>query len=138
MLIIQFHTTKIIIIQFHTSTVWRKCLSNNFHTFSKNNRKKLNHFCGFLRTVEQTLNVELILNLFEKNTGHTISIYNTKVFPSNFENLPQKFFCFFFKRKSNFVRKQTFSENFFCMQILIFWVHNVVLDTVMLAFFLFT
>ena len=54
MLIIQFHTTKIIITQFHTSSVWRKCLSYSFHTFSKNNRKKINHFCGFLRIVEQT------------------------------------------------------------------------------------
>ena len=44
MLIIQFHTTKIIIIQFHTSSVWRKCLSYNFHTFSKNNRKKVKPF----------------------------------------------------------------------------------------------
>ena len=65
MLIIQFHTTKIIMIQFHTSNLWSKCLTYNFHTFSKNNRKKLNRFCGFLRTVKQTGDKKkLILNLF--------------------------------------------------------------------------
>ena len=37
MLIIQFHATKIVIIQIHTSSERRKCLSNNFHTFSKKN-----------------------------------------------------------------------------------------------------
>ena len=53
----------------------------------------------------------------------------------NFENLTQKSFCFFFNRKTNFVRKQTFFEIFFCMQNLLFCVHNVVLDTIKLAVF---
>ena len=46
---------------------------------------------------------------FEKNACHKIS---TKIFPSNFDNSPPKCFIFF-KRKSNFVRKQTFSERIF-------------------------
>ena len=55
----------------------------------------------------------------------------------NFENLAQKK-NFFFNRESNFVRKQTFFEIFFCMQNLIFCVHNVVLDTIKLAFIFFS
>ena len=51
---------------------------------------------------------------------------------------PKKFFVFFFNRKLNFVRKQTFFEIFFCMQNLIFCVHNVVLDTIKLAFIFFS
>ena len=62
-----------------------------------------------------------------------------KNFSSNFENLAQKFFVFFFNRKSIFVRKQTFFEKKnFCMQNLIFCVHNVVLDTTKLAFIFFS
>ena len=78
MLIIQFHTTKIIIIQFHTSSVWRKCLSYSFHTFSKNKRKhKLDNFCGFLRTLEQAGNQKQTDIIFFKCLSlifHTLKI----------------------------------------------------------------
>ena len=86
----------------------------------------------------------------KKNAYHTIPIYGNcmtgiflvatqKVFLSNFESLAQKFFRFFFNRKSIFVRKQTFFEKKkICMQNLIFCVHNVVLDTIKLAFIFFS
>ena len=63
-----------------------------------------------------------------------------KIFQVILKIWPKKFFfCFFFFiRKSNFVRKQTFFEIFFCMQNLIFCVHNVVLDTIKLAFIFFS
>ena len=82
-----------------------------FIHFRKTIETKLNHFCGFLRTVEQTVDKKKqILIFFEKSAYHTISIYDTKIF----ENFPQNiFFCFFFKRKSNLVRKQTFFERIF-------------------------
>ena len=38
---------------------------------------------------------------------------DTKNFQSNFPNLAQKILCFFFNRKSNFVRKQTVFEKKF-------------------------
>ena len=101
MLIIQFHTTKIIIIQFHTSSVWRIYLPYNFHAVSKNNRKKINHFCAFWEQLNRLVTKKNYFKFFfEKNAYHTISIYDTQIFPSNFENLPHIFFVFFFKRKS--------------------------------------
>ena len=48
------------------------------------------------------------------------------------------FLCFFFNRKVIFVFKQTFFEKKFCMQNLIFCVHNVVLDILKLDFFSFS
>ena len=67
---------------------------------------------------------------------------DTKIFPNNFEKLPQNFFCFFFNRKFNFVRKQTWkmwnpSEKKNFMQTLISCVHNVILDTLVLVFYSF-
>ena len=44
---------------------------------------------------------------------------------------------FFLNRKMNFVLKQTFSKKF-CMQNLIFCLHNIVLDTQQLNFFRFS
>ena len=68
MLITQFQTTKTIVIQF-------------IHTFSKNNRKKIK---PFLRLFENSWTdwwqKKMILNFFEKNACHTISIYDTKKF----------------------------------------------------------
>ena len=64
---------------------------------------------------------------------------DTKNFSSYFENLAQKFFCFFFQPQIDF-RTQTniFRKKNFCMQNLIFCVHNVVLDTIKLAFIFFS
>ena len=137
LLIIQFHSTKIIIIhqviQFlyifekqwkkikpflrlfensWTQVVTKKCLWNNFHIRHKNFEKKWK---------------KMLMKQFPNTTQ--------KFFSSNFENLPQNFF---FDRKSNFLRKQTFSEKKICMQNLFFCAHNVVLDTIILASFLFT
>ena len=61
-----------------------------------------------------------------------------KIFQVILKIWPKKFFVFFFNRKSNFVRKQTFFEIFFCMQNLIFCVPYVVLDTIKLAFIFFS
>ena len=58
---------------------------------------------------------------------------------SNFENLAQKFFCFFFQPQINFrTQINIFRKNNFCMQNLIFCVHNVVLDAIKLAFTFFS
>ena len=64
---------------------------------------------------------------------------DTKNFSSNFENLAQNFFCFFFQPQIDF-RTQTniFRKKNFCMQNLIFCVHNVVLDTIKLTFIFFS
>ena len=124
-------------------------ISHNFHTFSKNNRKKINHFCGFLRAVEQTGdNITELKFFFEKNAYHTISIYDTKIlnFFDRILKICPKFFFVFFSTATRILYatkmyatkcKQKFRKNFFCMQNLIFCVHNVVLDTIILAFFLF-
>ena len=65
-------------------------------------------------------------------------MYDTKIF-CKFENLPQKFFSFFFQEQIEFcTQTKVFRKFFFCMQNLVFCVHNVVLDTIVLAFFLFT
>ena len=85
----------------------------------------------------------------EKNAIDTIPIYgncmtgiffdgDTIHFSSKIENLAQNFFVFFFNRKSNFVRKQTFFGKNFRTQNLILCVHNVVLDTIKLAFIFFS
>ena len=99
MLIIQFHTTKIIIIQIHTSSKWRKCLSYNFHTFSINNRNKINQFSDFLRTVEQTGDKKTDLKNFLKKMLSEQFPYVEMVwlafFDGIFENLLQNFFFFF-------------------------------------------
>ena len=61
-----------------------------FIHFQKTIEQKLNHFCGFLRTVEQTGDKKNWFKFFFwKNAYHTISIYDTKIFPCYFENLPQ-------------------------------------------------
>ena len=51
--------------------------------------------------------------------------------------LPPKIFKVFFNRKMIFVFKQTFFEKKTCLQVLIFCVYNVVLDILILDFFLF-
>ena len=58
-----------------------------------------------------------------------------KIFQVILKNLAQKNLA---QKKSNFVRKQTFFEKFFCMQNSIFCVHNVVLDTIKLDFIFFS
>ena len=107
----------------------------------KNNRKKINHFCGFLRAVEQTGdNITELKFFFEKNAYHTISIYDTKIlnFFDRILKICPKIFLFFFQQQLEFcTQTNIFRKNFFCMQNLIFCVHNVVLDTIILAFFLF-
>ena len=90
---------------------------------------------------------KLRFSFFEKNAYHTIPIYGNcmigiflmatqKIFQVILKIWPKIFF--FFNGKSNFVRKQTFFENFFCMRNLIFCVHNVVLDAIKLAFIFFS
>ena len=68
-----------------------------FIHFRKTIEKKLNHFCGFLTTVEQTGEKKNWFKIFffAKNDFHRISIYGnliTGIFlgrrKSNFENLP--------------------------------------------------
>ena len=61
-----------------------------------------------------------------------------KIFQVILKIWPKNFFVFFLNRKSNFVRKHQIFRNFFCMQNLIFCVHNVVLDTIKLAFIFFS
>ena len=62
-----------------------------------------------------------------------------KKFSSNFENLAQKILLFFFStaNRISYANKH-FSKFFFCKQNLIFCVHNVVLDTIKLAFIFFS
>ena len=80
----------------------------------------------------------------KKNAFHTIPIYGncmTGIFSMATQVILKiwPIFGFFLNRKSNFVRKQTFSNFFFiCMQNLIFCVHNVVLDTINFAFIFFS
>ena len=147
MLIKQFHTTKIIIIQIHTSSVWRKCMSYNFHTFLKNNLKKLHHFAGFLRTVEQTGDKKTDLKyFFEKKcfpySFHIWKLYDwhflmatQKNFSSKFENLPQKFCSFFFQPQIEFCTQTNIFRKNFLHANFIFCLHNVVLDIQKLVFF---
>ena len=122
MLVIQFHTAKILIIQSLTSSVWRKRLSYNFHTLSKNNRTKMKRF---LRLFENSWT-----DWWQKKTD--FKFFLKKMLAMQFPYTRQKFWKFVtnffsFKCKSNFVAK----IYFFC-------VHNVVLDTIILAFFRFT
>ena len=108
--------------------------SYNFYTFSKNNEKVK----PFLRLFENSWTVVTKKNWFEIFLKKMLTIqfpYTTQKFFSNFENLPQKFFLVFFNRKSNFVRKQTFSEKKFCMHNLIFLCNNFL---IILASFFFT
>ena len=95
LLMIQFHTAKIIIIQFHTTSVWRKCLSYNFHTFSKNTRKKIKPFLRlFENSWTKRWQKKLIRIFFGKNACHTISIYDKNFSVVILKTCP-KFFCFF-------------------------------------------
>ena len=68
---------------------------------------------------------------------HTPSVWR-KCLPYNFhiwKLYDWHFLFFFFNRKPNFVRKQTFSEKNFLLNFFFLCVHNVVHDTIMLAFF---
>ena len=70
-------------------------------------------------------------NCLHQMYGKMLIIQFSYNFLKNFQvklKLPQNFFRFFFNVKSNFVHKQTFSEKKICMQILIFFLHNVVHD----------
>ena len=72
-----------------------------FIHFRKTIEKKLNHFCGFLRTVEQTGDKKNDLKI-KKNAYHNFYIWkmydwhffdgDTKFFLSNFEKLPRNVF----------------------------------------------
>ena len=139
MLIIQFHTTKIIVIQFRTSSVRRKCLSYNFHTFLKSNRNKIKPFLRFSRTVEQTDDKKKVIKFFLKK-WLTIQFSHTtqKIFQVILKICSKKLFCFFSNANRIFYANKHFPKEFFCMQDLIFCVYNVVLNTIILAFFLFT
>ena len=137
MLIIQFHPTKSLSYNSIHQVYGENACHTIFIHFRKTIEKNLNHFCGFLRTVEQTGDKkELILNFFfEKNACNTISIYDT----SNFENWPQQKFLFLFQAQIEFcTQTNIFRKKIFCMPNLSFRAHNVVLDTIILAFFLFT
>ena len=127
-----------------------KCLSYNFHTISKNGWNLVEtHFCGCLILKKQSGDKKLRFSFFEKHAYHTIPIYGNcmtgiflmatqKIFQVILKIWPKIFFVFF-NGKSIFVRKQTFFEKKnCCMQNLIFCVHNVVLDTIKLAFIFFS
>ena len=86
----------------------------------------------------------------KKNACHTIPIYGNcmtgiflmatqKIFQVILKIWPKNFFCFFFQPQIDF-RTQTnfFRKKKFCMQNLIVFVHNVVLDTIKLAFTFFS
>ena len=87
----------------------------NFILFRKTLEKKLNHFCGFLRTVEQRCDKKTDLIFFIKNSYHIIFITTQKFFSIKFENLSQIFFCFFFQpqikfcTQTNIFRKKNFA-----------------------------
>ena len=51
---IDLPTPKTLIIQFHTSSVWKHACHTICIQFLKTIEKKLNDFCVFFRTVEQT------------------------------------------------------------------------------------
>ena len=51
---------------------------------------------------------------------------------------PKNFFVFFSTANRISNANKHFSKTFFCMQNLIFYVHNVVLDTIKLAFIFFS
>ena len=73
-----------------------KKLVTQFSYIFEKQQKKINHFCGFLRTVEQSGDKKTDLNFFLKKMLAIQFPYTTqKIFSSNFENLPQNFFCFF-------------------------------------------
>ena len=123
LLITQFHTIKIIIIQFHTSS------HAIFIHFRKAMEKKLNHFCDFLRTVEQSGNKKTALKFFWKNCLP----YNFHIRHKNFsvvilKTCPNIFFVFFSTANLLLYANKHFPKN----------ACNVVLDTIILASFLFT
>ena len=72
--------------------------------------------------------------MFRENACHKISINDTKIC---FDNLPQKCFCFFFQPQIEFcsTANKQILKKVFCMHNLTFCVHNVNLDTTILAFF---
>ena len=61
-----------------------------------------------------------------------------KIFEVILKIWPKKFFVFFSTANRISYAKKHFSKFFFCMQNLIFCVHNVVLDTIKLAFIFFS
>ena len=60
-----------------------------------------------------------------------------KIFQVILKIWPKKF-LFFFQPQIEFRAQTNIFRNFFCMQNLIFCVHNVVLDTIKLAFIFFS
>ena len=52
--------------------------------------------------------------------------------------LAQKFFCFFLTENRISYANKHFSKKVFCMQNLIFCVHNIVLDTIIMTFIFFS
>ena len=107
------------------------------------------HFCGCLILIKQSGDKKLRFSFFEKNAYHTIPIYGNcmtgiflmatqKKFQVILKIWPKNLFVFFqpqidFRTQTNIFRKKKF-----CMQNLIFCVHNVVLDTIKLAFIFFS
>ena len=78
---------------------------NACHTNFMHFRKKLNNFCGFLRTVEQTGDKKKLFKFFfEKIAYHTISIYDTQIFQVILKICPKICFCFFFQAQIEFCK----------------------------------
>ena len=87
--------------------------------------------------------------VFCKNAYYTIPIYGNcmtgiflmatqKIFKVNLKIWPKNFFVFFSNTNRISYANKHFSKISFCMQNLIFCVHNVVLDTIKLAFIFFS
>ena len=103
----------------HGSSVWRKSLSYNFHTISKKNRKKLNLFCGFLRTVEKTGDKKTALIFSSKKMFTMQFLYKEIVWQTFFDgdtNILKNCFKIFFQPQIEFCtqtktfRKKTFLD----------------------------
>ena len=108
--------------------------------------KILTNFCGCLILIKQSGgDKKPRFSFFEKNAHHAIPIY-ANCMTGIFLMATQKFFqvilkictkiLFFFSTANRILyANKHFPKKSFCKQNFIFWVHNVVLDTIMLAFF---
>ena len=125
-----------------------KCLSYNFHIISKNGWKKIQtFFCGCLILMKQSgkknrgfrfLKKMLIIQFpYMKIYDWHFFDGDTKIFQVILKIWPRNFFVFFSTANRISYANKHFSKKFFCMQNLIFCVHNVVLDAIILAFTFF-
>ena len=122
MLIIQFHTTKSLSYNSIHQVSGENACHTIFRHFRKTIEKKLNHFCRFLRTIEQTGDKKIDFKSFFLNKMFTIPFpYTTQKFSQVILKIcPESFFVFFQPLNEFSNQTKVFRKNSFCMQSLIF------------------